>query len=431
MKQMTTMAIKRIHIENFRGFSDITIDFSTGVTCIAGINGAGKTSILDALAIVLSWIRGMLLPEPQNGEYVKTTDKKKDAAFSAQIAADFEILGIVKQIDVGVDTTPGLTIKFANKAEMMELYEVLQRYYSPNHLQNNLPVIAYYPVNRSDLNINVSVEAARDFSDIYEIYSNCLKPTIQYKDFFQWFRDREDRENAEMVLRFKNKQAESGYEDKQLKAVRSAIKHLLPAFDEMTVDRKRMTICVNKNTETLDFNSLSDGEKGLITLFGDIARRLAIANDNMENPLEGNGIILIDEVELHLHPSWQRKICNALKATFPNCQFIITTHSPQILGELQANEIWLLNHFQTYKPDISFGLTSNEILDEIMDIIDDNTVLSRNEQIAKQLSELSRLIECEEIEAAKQLVQSIEQQTGEIHEIRKYKHIIALEENEG
>ena len=84
----------------------------------------------------------------------------------------------------------------------------------------------------------------------------------------------------------------------------------------------------------LDVLQLSDGEKCTLALFGDIARRLAIANPSLDDPLQGDGVVLIDELELHMHTSWQRKVISMLKKTFPNIQFIITTHSPQILGEV-------------------------------------------------------------------------------------------------
>lgn len=100
---------------------------------------------------------------------------------------------------------------------------------------------------------------------------------------------------------------------------------------------KPYSMKVYKGAETLDILQLSDGEKCTLALFGDLARRLAIANPAMQDPLEGQGVVLIDEIELHMHVSWQRKIINVLKRTFPNIQFVITTHSPQVLGEVTAD----------------------------------------------------------------------------------------------
>jgi predicted ATP-binding protein involved in virulence len=84
-----------------------------------------------------------------------------------------------------------------------------------------------------------------------------------------------------------------------------------------------------------DRKPIATFEKGFITLIGDIARRLAIANPESKNPLLGEGIILIDEIELHLHPSWQIEIISQLRSTFPNCQFIVTTHSPLVISSIK------------------------------------------------------------------------------------------------
>ena len=418
--------LNKLHLQNYRGFSDVKIDFNDRFTCIAGINGAGKTTILSAISSNLSWIKEMLLPVHHNGEFVKAEDKKKGAIYPVKIESDVDVNGIVKQIVVGYDSAPGMTINFADQPELRALYSEIQKNYTPNNLKENLPIIAYYPINRSDLEMDVSVESEKDLSDKYEAYSNCLNSVIHYKDFFRWFRDREDRENAEMVSRFK-KREKTTYEDIELKAVRNSIKSLLPDFGEMTVDRKKLTVTVNKKDIELNFSKLSDGEKNIITLFGDIARRLAILNENLENPLTGNGIILIDEIELHLHPSWQRKVCRALKETFPNCQFIITTHSPQVLGELKTDEIWLLNDFNVYRPSSSYGLSSNEVLDEIMDVIDEDNSLSRDGEIAKKISEVSVLVELEKYDEAKKLIEQIESIAGgELHDTVKYKTVIDM-----
>ena len=123
-----------------------------------------------------------------------------------------------------------------------------------------------------------------------------------------------------------------------------------------------------KEKENLDILQLSDGEKCVLALFGDIARRLALANPSLENPLEGTGVVLIDELELHMHTLWQRKAIGVLKETFPNVQFIITTHSPQILGEVDQdfNIISLIREEENIKFNFItslYGLDSNTVLE--------------------------------------------------------------------
>ena len=393
------LRIEKLHLENFRGFENLTIDFGNNITCIAGINGAGKTSCLDALAYILSWITEMFkLPPYKNGKFVKPDEKNKNAIDPAKIYTDIDINGSITNIVIGADLMADINIEFADQPTLKELFAKINKAY-PLEDRKNIPVIMYYPANRSELDIDTSIDSEHDLSNKYEIYKNNLESVVHYKDFFRWFRDREDRENEEMVEKYKKKEENQFYEDSALKAVRNAISILLPNFSQMTVNRKKQTVVIKKDDIELDFSMLSDGEKEIITIFGDIARRLALANDEFENPLEGDGIILIDEIDLHLHPSWQRKVCKALIETFPNCQFIITTHSPQILGELQPQDIRLLNNFKVSVPSQSYGLDSNTILDTLQNVT--NETLRQNAEISAKLDRVSDLIDASEFKSAR------------------------------
>ena len=99
---------------------------------------------------------------------------------------------------------------------------------------------------------------------------------------------------------------------------------------------------VRKHNQHLDVRQLSDGEKCLLALVGDLAKRLAIASPSMEEPLKGQAVVLIDEVDLHLHPQWRHQAIPGLLKTFPECQFVLTTHSPQVLSNVSCNDIWYL-----------------------------------------------------------------------------------------
>jgi predicted ATP-binding protein involved in virulence len=156
--------------------------------------------------------------------------------------------------------------------------------------------------------------------DAYE--QSLMGVRISFNRFFNWFKDLEDLENE--LFRY-----DSNYVDRQLKAVRKAIDSLLgEELSNLRIRRSPLRMTMIKKSYELIINQLSDGEKGLLAMAGDLARRLAIANPGLSDPLEGKGIVLIDEIELHLHPKLQREIIPSLKDTFPNCQFIITTHSP-------------------------------------------------------------------------------------------------------
>ena len=402
------LRIEKLHLENFRGFENLTIDFGNNITCIAGINGAGKTSCLDALAYILSWITEMFkLPPYKNGKFVKPDEKNKNAIDPAKIYTDIDINGSITNIVIGADLMADINIEFADQPTLKELFAKINKAY-PLEDRKNIPVIMYYPANRSELDIDTSIDSEHDLSNKYEIYKNNLESVVHYKDFFRWFRDREDRENEEMVEKYKKKEENQFYEDSALKAVRNAISILLPNFSQMTVNRKKQTVVIKKDDIELDFSMLSDGEKEIITIFGDIARRLALANDELENPLEGDGIILIDEIDLHLHPSWQRKICKALIETFPNCQFIITTHSPQILGELQPQDIRLLNNFKVSVPSQSYGLDSNTVLDTLQNV--SNETLRQNADVSVKLDRISDLIDESEFKSARDKLMELEKE---------------------
>lgn len=412
--------IKKLRIENYKGFSDATIEFGNHITCIAGINGSGKSSCLEALAkSIHALLRPIVNPKLKNVffEDVKEADINVNSENKcASLSLIFDCGG--NNLSQKIDTEGQISRDF-------EIEEIARS------LKKEFTVASYYPVNRSELDIDVSVETEKDLSEKKESLVGAMAAVTHYKEFFKWFRDREDRENQEIVSRYKRQSKEIEYEDYALKAVRTAISTLLPGFSQMAVERKKLSIVVNKENSVLDFSNLSDGEKGIITLFGDIARRLAIANENLENPLEGNGIILIDEIDLHLHPSWQRKICHALVQTFPNCQFVVTTHSPQILGELKTDEIWLLNDFNVYRPDSSFGLTSDQILDEVMDVIDGDFTLSRDSTVAKRIKDLNLAMETEQFAEAKKIISELETATGtKLHETESCKIALEMMESE-
>jgi len=162
-------------------------------------------------------------------------------------------------------------------------------------------------------------------------------------------------------------------EGRELKYVTSTIEKFVSGYSNLRVTRiPRPQMLVDKDKVTINLDQLSDGEKNLIALVGDIARRLSIANPRSTKPLNGNGIILIDEIDLHLHASWQRIMIPQLTKLFPNCQFIITTHSPQVLSHVKARDVYMLinngDSFSYTKPKESYGKTSDRILEDIMGV---------------------------------------------------------------
>jgi predicted ATP-binding protein involved in virulence len=173
-----------------------------------------------------------------------------------------------------------------------------------------------------------------------EAYEGALAGgSSNFRLFFEWFRSREDLENETRIH-------DSDHRDHQLQAVRQSIASLLPGLSELRVQRSPLGMVVKKGEGTLYVDQLSDGEKCLLAMAGDLARRLAMANPFADDPLRGSGVVLIDEIELHLHPGAQRTVVPALERTFPGCQFIVSTHSPQVLSSLHAADVRVLEGFE-------------------------------------------------------------------------------------
>jgi len=222
-------------------------------------------------------------------------------------------------------------------------------------------LVAYYPVHRAVLDIPLRVRGAVPFEQIGALEGSLAQTGRSFREFFSWFRQREDLENESRL-------DGSLARDPELTAVRRAIAGMLPGFENLRVRRSPLRMLVTKNGLEFRVDELSDGEKSTLALAGDLARRLATANPGLDDALMGQGIVLIDELELHLHPGWQRRTVVQLRDTFPNCQFIVSTHSPQVLSEVPAAGIFLLKKGEMQRTDQSKGRSSNLILEELMEV---------------------------------------------------------------
>lgn len=160
-------------------------------------------------------------------------------------------------------------------------------------------------------------------------YDSRLNNGHNFSKFFSWFREVEDLENEE--LREKGSFKPNG----ELNAVRGALERVSKDYSHFRVSRNPRDFLMDKGGHQFSINQLSDGEKCYLTLIGDIARMLAMTNRGTDNPLDGKGCILIDEVDLHLHPVWQSEILGRLTQIFKGCQFIITTHSPFVVSNIR------------------------------------------------------------------------------------------------
>ncbi|MEH2434779.1 MAG: AAA family ATPase [Nostoc sp.] len=398
------MKVKRLKMQSFRGIGDLTLEFDEREpTVFIGINGVGKSSIIDCLAILLSRFTSSIQHSTSSGRVFREEDitngqKETHNEITVSLNSEEAIWSLTK-VHKGLSKDTNTNLSAITKVAE----NIKKDLYISNEL--NIPVLVYYSTNRAVLDIPLKIRTKHSFEQI-DVYENALTGVgSEFRIFFEWFKKQEDLENE---LRL---EGNSSYRDRQLESVRQAISSLIPSFSNLRVRRSPlMRMTVQKQGKELIVNQLSDGEKCLLAMVGDLARRLAIANPSLPDPLQGSGVVLIDEIELHLHPKWQREIIPALTRTFPNCQFIVTTHSPQVISQVKPEGIFILEKTDegvvAKKPESSFGRDSNRILEDLMGVPE------RPQEIKESLLELFRLIDAGNIEGARQLRQQLAIEIG-------------------
>ena len=425
------MKIKNLHIQNLRGIRDLFIDIDGDSPIVfLGENGSGKTTLLKSIARFAANLFLNFTGEPERYGILSKYFKLKpniDISYGCKQASnsiefnflspEFPSLQINSTYKINSDKPYllPLEVEEINKKSISYRDWILSTLKKDSNA--SLPICAYYPVSRaveslilddSEILEDDKNEANEDDYLLYPqllIYREELVSRQNFPRFFKWFKVREDLENEHRLNR------NNEYRDRQLQSVREAITSIIPEFTNLRIKRSPLDMVVLKNDQELSFESLSDGEKCFLAMVGDIARRLAIANPDInKNPLNGDGLILIDEIELHLHPEWQRRVIPSLVKTFPNCQFIFTTHSPQVLGEVQGRVYRLRRTTdEGIVADLrqTYGKDSNRILEEDMDTVE------RDRDIQEDILQLFRYIDDNDLESARSLKQSLKEKIGE------------------
>ena len=398
----TAMILKSLALTNFRGIRDLRLEFSEKVNLLAGVNGAGKTAILDCAAIMLSRFVGRLRSTKGTGRFFTDSDISNGSPETRNI---IEIEFRNHQFDWSVSKTRRGRKRqsITGLKGVMTLVDYIYMKLDEEE-SYGLPIAVYYPTNRAVLDIPLRIRTTHPFDQLSAFDQALSSSPNSFRVFFEWFRDREDLENERRI-------EDAKFRDRQLQAVRTAIERFLPGCHSLKVRRGPLRMVLSKSGEELRVDQLSDGEKCTLAMVGDLARRMAIANPDLDDPLVGTGVVLIDELDLHLHPGWQRHVVSALEETFPNCQFLVSTHSPQILSHVAPGRIWLLERTRSgviaSRPADSFGQTAGRILEDIMDVPE------RPREIKERLSRLFLAIQQEELQTAKELVSDLTHTIGE------------------
>ena len=402
------MIVKKLILENFRGFEKIEIDFDKNLNVFIGKNGSGKSSVLDAIANNLEYITKSVDKESVNQKFnfwPNSTDLKKSQS-----------QGFIRLIveDNNQDFEQSMYLNKSqskpwNSSSIQNISEYINKFIK--NKSKSLPVFLHI---RSTRNKDEQNEIVYKYESRLECYNNAFSFfNAHFNEFTKWFENLENHENAERL-----KPGNLNFRLSQLKLVRLAISTFFENLENIEISEPSINreekisnefkqikggpqLIIKKGNVFFNLDQLSDGEQYLITIVADIARRACLAA--LEDGLNASGVVLIDEIEIHLHPRWQRKVLPALINTFPNIQFITSTHSPQVLSGVKAESIILLKDFKQYSIHSTLGKDTNSILAEME--VDEGPY-------SDQINELYMLIKDKNVDAAKKLQKDLESTIG-------------------
>ena len=331
------MKLKSVEIENYRAIEKLKLPLDPSLTVLHGDNGYGKTSVLSAIAVGLGH-EAMLGPFLDVFIYFCAEDWREGAENPRVSLSSVDEKACKRQGTRSVVEQEKAEEKMSVDRENLE--KVLVENSSAEN--NDMPIGVLYGTDRTVSDVPESVVSPRHLPhrvSRLDALKGALSARTDFEDLFAWFYFKEDEE-----LREQKERRDFDYQLKEVSAVRQAISSMLPeVFNPRTESNPPRFVVSWKSeqgqVEKLSLDQLSGGYRIVLALAADLARRMVQGNPHLDDPLKSEAVVLIDELELHLHPAWQQRILGDLRRTFPNAQFIVSTHSPQVLTTVEPQRI--------------------------------------------------------------------------------------------
>lgn len=444
------MKLNRLHMKNFRCFEELSLQFGKRLTVVIADNGAGKTALLDAIALgfgrYLTKLPGISGQSPKDTDLrISAGERKEPFMMLAWEAETFDGRSVVwatgRKRDNAVTSA---TIKrqlsetqqslYANGLKSIDEFTLDLVQAESDQKPYFVPVIAYYGTNRA---IRDDVKRRRGFKkkfSRFDALKDALTRDSSFRAAFEWFNAMEDAERREREAR-----RDFDYHHPELQSVRTAIERLLsPNFRNPRTEIRPLRFVIdrimpNGAIQTFRISQLSDGYRVVLGLAMDLARRLMEANSGLlpaemqgESPLDFPAIVLIDEIDLHLHPSWQQRIVTDLMQTFRNAQFIVTTHSPQVLSTVKRENIRIIGP----GPDgrivaepplaMTYGEPSGDVLHSVM-MVDPQPPVSEKADLQRltEWVDQGRYLDDGAVRLMRQLTENLGEQHPQLQRLRR------------
>lgn len=343
MKRVS-MRINQIELSNFRKYASARINFHPQFTLLIGNNASGKTTILDALAMLLStYFQGARIAtggttlKKSDARYI-VVEKEGQVFLEPQPSVWLKATAVLSEVENSVVWSRELGDR-GGKAKELIAHGTDIRKKVAKGLSPDLPLLCYYGAGRLwELHRDVKTERPGSQLDAYRY---CLDPKSDQYVFQKWFK------------RLTLSELQRKTEIPALQVVRNTIIQCIPGAKNFIFDINEDTLLIELEREgVVRFSDLSDGFRNMVAMVADIAHRCTKLNPHFGSAAAQltKGTILIDELDLHLHPKWQRRVIPDLRSAFPKIQFIATTHSPFIIQSANVGEVIDLDNL-----DISEG----------------------------------------------------------------------------
>jgi energy-coupling factor transporter ATP-binding protein EcfA2 len=374
-----------LKLANLRAIEKAEFRFKPGFNLIVGVNGVGKSTVLDALCICASRLLPSITESRARARTFAVDDIRSGLPFlDVELSltfgcAEFQFTRRQWRDTFAVDDSENLDLlrrEILNSERLRDRARTLLREleeshgvedsdtYSPSLVElkkaasstTTAPNCIYFSTSRS-VTSSAGASKARTAGGRSVAYADALLPRpMNVGQFADWMRVQGALGREQEVAA------------RHLEVLQVAITRFLPGYSNLRPREENSPgLLISHTGFTLDVTQLSDGERGVLALVLDLARRLSQANPSLSDPLkESDAVVLIDEIDLHLHPKWQRQIVGKLTTAFPRCQFIATTHSPQIVAAVEPEQVLLLTAAGIVCPDRTLGMDSNWILRHLM-----------------------------------------------------------------
>ena len=411
------MKIKKVTLKNYKCFEKIEVDFHDKLTVIVGNNGSGKSSILDGVAVSLGTmftgfdgLNGVSIS--QRDAHLKAYQMGESEDIQAQYPVEITAEGVIDAKEVvwtrSLNRKGGsTTVKDAK--QMLDVAKDYQSRLRDGDSDLILPVIAYYGTGRlwdyhREKKTDTFIKNTKTNG-----YIDSLDGTANIKLMMNWFRKKSVQVAQKNAVGFNT-----------FLGLNVVYYAMVNCFERIT-GYKDVKLLYNLDTNEIDcyytdedgfsmnipLSQMSDGYKNTISLIADIAYRMATLNPQLGTSVLENtdGVVLIDEVDLHLHPAWQHRILSDLQEMFPKVQFIVTTHAPAVISSAKSENLVILKNYEVLDASTEiYGNDINSILKGIMGVSD------RNPAVAKLFEKFYILLNNGQYDDAEEILDEIDEQ---------------------